>query len=70
MCKFVYDFYAQKVAAISELANSKVDLEKAIIKTKPAGRTGQHPGDDRDSDDEMEGKAGSVIKEIVNEIQD
>jgi hypothetical protein len=41
-----------------------------MVKTKSAGRTGQHPGDDRDSDDEMEGKAGSVIKEIVNEIQD
>jgi hypothetical protein len=37
---------------------------------KPARRTGQHPGDDQDSDDEMEGKAGSVIKVIVNEIQD
>ena len=70
MCKFVYDFYAQKVAAISELSHSKVEMEKSIVKTKPTGRTGQHPGDDRDSDDEMEGKAGSVIKEIVNEIQD
>jgi hypothetical protein len=45
-------------------------LEKAIVETKPAGRTGQHPGDNRDSDDEMEGRARSVIKEIVNEIQD
>jgi hypothetical protein len=45
-------------------------LEKPVVKTKPDGRTGQHPGDDQDSDDEMEGNARSVIKEIVNEIQD
>lgn len=69
MTKFVYDFYASKVAAISELNRPKIDLEKNVVLTKPIGKTGQHPGDDRDSDDEMEGNK-SILNEIVNEIQD
>ena len=70
MCKFVYDFYAQKVAAMSEMARSKMPLGmgKEVSLSKPTGRTGQHPADDHDSDDDMEGK--SALKEIVNEIQD
>ena len=70
MSLFVYDFYAQKVAVMTELAKSKMSLQmdKEVALAKPTGRTGQHPADDRDSDDEMEGN--SAIKEIVNEIQD
>ena len=44
--------------------------KKVIVNKMLADRSRQRPGDERDSDDEMEGKAGSVIKEIVNEIQD
>jgi hypothetical protein len=71
MCKFVYDFYAQKVAALSEINRTKMALEarKEIVLTHPVGKTGQHPGDDRDSDDEMEGKT-NIMKPIVNEIMD
>ena len=71
MCKFVYDFYAQKVAALSEISRTKMALEakKEIVLTHPTGKTGQHPGDDRDSDDEMEGKT-NIMKAIVNEIMD
>lgn len=69
MSQFVYDFYAQKVAVMTEMAKSKMSLEmeKEVGLAKPTGRTGQHPADDRDSDDEMEG--GAAMREIVNEIQ-
>lgn len=72
MCKFVYDFYAQKVAALSEIARpnkSIPTLEEGKVKqSKAEGKTSQHPGDDRDSDDEIEGKAPVVLQEIVNEV--
>ena len=69
MCKFVYDFYAGKVAALQKI----VPPQKAagqIKKTKPEGRTSQHPADDRDSDDEAEGKVAPEMTEIVNEVQE
>ena len=57
MAKFVYDFYANKVAAMAEMSSSRLDNpEVGTIKTttKPEGKqAGQHPSDDRDSDDEM-----------------
>lgn len=70
MCKFVYDFYAQKVAALAEISRPKEAIasleEKKVGQTKAGHKTGQHPADDRDSDDEMEGK--KVYADIVNEV--
>ena len=73
MCKFVYDFYASKVAALQKIAvpaQAAANNEPGsnIKITKPDGKTSQHPGEDRDSDDEAEGKANVVLKEIVNEV--
>merc|ERR1719210_1602308 len=74
MCKFVYDFYAQKVAALTEIsrpAKSIPTLEDAKVgEVKSEHKPSQHPGDDRDSDDEMEGKTSKpkVFNEIVNEV--
>lgn len=71
MCKFVYDFYAQKVAAMAEIAKPAKPIPKLddakVGEVKSEHKTSQHPGDDRDSDDEMEGKA-KVFKPIVNEV--
>ena len=70
MCKFVYDFYAQKVAAMTQISqtndNKKLapKLEESDVKeAKTDRKTGQHPADDRDSDEEME---KPQFKEIVN----
>ena len=59
MCKFVYDFYANKVAAMAEISKPQAQPEQPEVgtiktTTKPEGKqTGQHPSDDRDSDDEI-----------------
>ena len=68
MCKFVYDFYANKVAAMAEIAKPLPKPEEGVKATKPEGKPGQHPSDDRDSDDEMEEKKPQEFPEIVNEI--
>lgn len=69
MCKFVYDFYAQKVAALSEISKPLKQLEAGKVEaSQPQSKTGQHPADDRDSDDEMEGKP-PVFTQIVNEVK-
>lgn len=73
MCKFVYDFYAQKVAALAEIARPAQAIasmdEKKVIESKAEHKTGQHPADDRDSDDEMmEEKKKPEFKAIVNEV--
>jgi len=83
MCKFVYDFYANKVAAMAEMSKPVVGLKNpdaAVEATSkgPGGKAaGQHPGDDRDSDDEMEGGEGGTeqakkkkehFPAIVNEV--
>ena len=71
MCKFVYDFYAQKVAAMSQISAKNVPKivpkldESKVTEAKAERKTGQHPADDRDSDEEME---KSQFKEIVNEV--
>ena len=72
MCKFVYDFYANKVATLQKLVPTPKpsDPGSNLTITKPDGKTSQHPGDDRDSDDEAEGKKSAVLKEIVNEVAD
>ena len=67
MCKFVYDFYAGKVAALQKIVPPQNPAGE-IKKTMPEGKTSQHPADDRDSDDEAEGKAAPVMQEIVNEV--
>ena len=69
MCKFVYDFYAQKVAAMTQISQTNEKklapkLEESDVKeAKTDRKTGQHPADDRDSDEEME---KPQFKEIVN----
>ena len=74
MCKFVYDFYAQKVAALAEISRPAKSIPKPedakVTEAKTNRRTGQHPADDRDSDDEMEKPDSKkpVFKKIVNEI--
>ena len=71
MCKFVYDFYAPKVAAMSQISAQNVPKivpkldESKVTEAKAEGKTGQHPADDRDSDEEME---EPKFKEIVNEV--
>ena len=46
--------------------------EKKLTEAKTERKTGQHPADDRDSDDEMETdeKKPKEFKKIVNEISD
>ena len=76
MCKFVYDFYANKVASMAEIAAAaaakKLPMEpdEKIKATKPEGRLGQHPGEDRDSDDDMEDKKPQEFPQIVNEVNE
>ena len=71
MCKFVYDFYAQKVAAMTQISqpnDKKIAAklnESEVKEAKSDRKTGQHPADDRDSDEEME---KPEFKEIVNEV--
>merc|ERR1719312_80989 len=85
MCKFVYDFYANKVAAMAEISKPQAQPEQPEVgtiktTTKPEGKqTGQHPSDDRDSDDEImkdekeeeaegEKKEKEEFPAIVNEV--
>ena len=47
--------------------------EKKLTEAKTERKTGQHPADDRDSDDEMETEAKkpkTEFKKIVNEVSD
>merc|ERR1712241_569063 len=67
MTKFVYDFYANKVAAMNEISKppqiNKLD-DHQVQGKESKHKVGQHPGDDRgDSDDEK-----SAYPEIVNEV--
>ena len=67
MTKFVYDFYANKVAAMTEISKppeiNKIE-DNQVEGKGPTHKVGQHPGDDRgDSDDEK-----SAYPEIVNEV--
>ena len=68
MCKFVYEFYAQKVSALQKLVPTAPLPSSEPLKgtTVPEGKVSQHPGaDDKDSDGEEE---KVEIKEIVNEV--
>ena len=67
MTKFVYDFYANKVAAMTEISKppvmNKIE-DNQVVGKGPDHKVGQHPGDERgDSDDEK-----SAYPEIVNEL--
>ena len=67
MTKFVYDFYANKVAAMTEISKppeiNKIE-DNQVEGKGPTHKVGQHPGDERgDSDDEK-----SAYPEIVNEV--
>jgi len=74
MSKFVGDLYQQKV---SEIKNLQTKLAKSgpgeIPQTSTGGGGIRHPGDDRDSDDEVEGKIPAPHKTnlttIVNEVE-
>ncbi len=68
MCKFVYDFYAKKVAALAQMAKPIPKPDEAVVsEVKADHKPSQHPGDDRDSDDEME-KPEKTFEPIVNEV--
>ena len=70
MTKFVYDFYANKVAAMTEISKppqiNKLE-DHQVQGSEIKHKVGQHPGDDRgDSDNEAEEK--SMYPAIVNEV--
>ena len=70
MTKFVYDFYANKVAAMSEISKppqiNKLD-DHQVQGKELKHKVGQHPGDDRgDSDEDPDEK--TLYPEIVNEV--
>merc|ERR1719216_272085 len=70
MTKFVYDFYANKVAAMTEISKppqiNKLE-DHQVQGSEIKHKVGQHPGDDRgDSDNEAEDK--SMYPAIVNEV--
>ena len=73
MTKFVYDFYANKVAAMTEISKppqiSRLEDEQ-IQSSELKHRISQHPGDERgDSDDEIE-QEKPQFPAIVNEVMD
>ena len=83
MCKFAYEFYAEKVAALQKLvpapasapapAPAPLPTEEALGETtKPAGKVSQHPGaDDKDSEEEEEkGVEDEKTRETKKEEED
>merc|ERR1712223_937785 len=56
MSKFVADFYQQKVAEIKSLQAKLASSAPGEIERSSGQGAARHPGDDRDSDDEAEGK--------------
>lgn len=73
MCKFVYDFYANKVAAMVEMAKPPPVLpnpDEVIVQSEQQPRKGAiHPGGD-DSEDEDGVVVDKNEKMIVNEVLD
>ena len=71
MTKFVYDFYANKVAAMNEISKppqiSKLE-DHQIQSSKLKHRVGQHPGDERGDSDEETEQEKQQFPEIVNEL--
>ena len=71
MTKFVYDFYANKVAAMSEISKPLSKLEDHQVEGKAIKhKVGQHPGDDRGDSDNEDEPEKSQYPEIVNEVID
>lgn len=67
MSKFVADFYQNKVKELKTLHSRLAPQPGQLnIQSRSNQKTSAHPGDDRDSDDEAEGK--SKYTEIVNEV--
>merc|ERR1712111_247820 len=67
MSKFVADFYQQQVKKLKIVAAKTMMSKPGQVKTQQSGKgVPIHPADDRDSDDEAEGKNKMV--EIVNEV--
>merc|ERR1712223_1025279 len=72
LSKFVADFYQQKVAEIKSLQAKLASSAPGEIERSSGEGAARHPGDDRDSDDEAEGKVPAAAKKpmatIVNEV--
>merc|ERR1712241_10322 len=67
MSKFVADFYQQQVKKLKIAAAKTMMAQPGQIKAQQSGKGAPiHPADDRDSDDEAEGK--TQMPEIVNEV--
>merc|ERR1719242_634940 len=67
MSKFVADFYQQQVKKLKIVAAKTLMSQPGQVKAQQSGKgVPIHPADDRDSDDEAEGKNKMV--EIVNEV--
>merc|ERR1719402_845002 len=73
MSKFVADFYQQKVSEIKSLQEKLAASAPGEIQRSSGEGVTRHPGDDRDSDDEAEGKVPAAAKKpletIVNEVE-
>merc|ERR1712098_639659 len=68
MSKFVVDFYQNKVKELKVLHARHLPAKPGEIKVKESTRGSvRHPAEDRDSDDEAEGK--SKYGEILNEVE-
>ncbi len=68
MCKFVYEFYAEKVAALQKIMPPAQEPIKDT--TKPEGKVSQHPGAGSDDEEEEKVEKKDVeMKEIVNEVE-
>merc|ERR1712183_894010 len=68
MSKFVVDFYQNKVKELKVLQSRHMMSRPGDIKGQETGKgVSRHPGEDRDSDDEAEGKNKYV--EICNEVE-
>merc|ERR1712201_47509 len=68
MSKFVVDFYQNKVKEMKVLHARHMSARPGEVKTQDRGKGSiRHPGEDRDSDDEAEGK--NTYVEIHNEVE-
>merc|ERR1711874_524846 len=68
MSKFVVDFYQNKVKEMKVLHARHMSARPGEVKTQEKGKGAmRHPGQDRDSDDEAEGK--NKYAEIRNEVE-
>merc|ERR1712203_1318472 len=68
MSKFVADFYQQKVSEIKSLQAKLAASAPGDIQRSSGEGVTRHPGDDRDSDDEAEGKVPAAAKKPLETI--